>query len=164
MAEQKAGKRFQYGLETVLKVRGIHEKQEQEKFANKKRAYLTEKEKEEALKQQKKGEEEEIRQAFSGKVSDFQKVLIRHSHLGVLKGEIDTQVEKVIESSRQLEDQRENLLKSVKDKKIIEKDKERKFEQYTKAVQDAEIKFLDEIATQRFVHEKMEDKENKKEE
>ena len=35
----KAGK-FKYGLETVLKVRGIREKKEQEKFAEKNREYL----------------------------------------------------------------------------------------------------------------------------
>jgi flagellar FliJ protein len=158
--EIKPGKKFKYGLETVLKVRGIKEKKEQEKFAEKKRAYLTEKEKEEALKEKKRGEEQEIREAFKSKVSDFEKVLRRHSHLGVLKGEIENQVEKVIESSRQLEDQREKLLTSMKDKKIIEKDKEKKFDQYAKVMQDLEMKFLDEIATERFIHEKMERRED----
>ncbi len=154
--EVKAGKKFKYTLETVLKVRGIREKKEQEKFAVKKREYLDEKDKEETLKDKKKGEEQEIREAFTGKVSDFEKVLRRHSHLGVLKGEIENQVEKVIEASRQLENQREQLLSSMKDKKIIEKNKERKLQQYTKAMQDAEIKFLDEIATERFIRDKME--------
>jgi len=158
--EIKPGKKFKYGLEAVLKVRGIKEKKEQEKFAEKKRAYLTEKEKEEALKEKKMGEEQEIREAFKSKVSDFEKVLRRHSHLGVLKGEIENQVEKVIDASRQLEDQREKLLTSMKDKKIIEKDKEKKFGQYTKAMQDLEMKFLDEIATERFMHEKMERRED----
>lgn len=158
--EVKPGKKFNYGLETVLKVRGIREKKEQEHFAEKKREYLTEKEKEELLKDKKKGEEQEIRQAFSGKVSDFEKVLRRHAHLGVLKGEIETQVEKVIDASRKLEEQREKLLQSMKDKKIIEKDKEKKLGQFTKAVQDLEMKFLDEIATERFIHEKMGQKED----
>jgi len=152
------GKKFKYSLETVLKVRGIREKKEQEQFADKKRAYLTEKEKEEALKQKKAGEEQEIREAFKpGKPSDFEKVMRRHAHLGILKGEIETQVEKVIESSRVLEDQREKLLRSMKDKKIIEKDKENRLNDYGKAMQDLEIKFLDEIATQRFMREKNED-------
>jgi len=159
--EVKAGKKFKYGLEAVLKVRGIKEKKEQEKFAEKKRVYLTEKEREELLKDKKRGEEQEIRQVLKqGPVSDFEKVLRRHAHLGVLKGEIEKQVEKVIEASRLLEDQREKLLKSMKDKKIIEKDKEHKLDDYTKALQDLEMKFLDEIATQRFVHEKLERKED----
>jgi len=158
--EVKAGKKFKYGLETVLKVRGIKEKKEQERFAEKKRAYLTEKEREELLKDKKRGEEQEIRQVLKkGPVSDFEKVLRRHAHLGVLKGEIEKQVEKVIEASRLLEDQRDKLLKSMKDKKIIEKDKEHKFDDYSKAMQDLEMKFLDEIATQRFVHEKLERRE-----
>lgn len=152
----KPGKKFKYGLETVLKVRGIREKKEQEKFAEKKRAYLTEKQTEDQLRDKKHGEEDEIREVFAekGPVSDFQKVLRRHAHLGVLKGEIDKQVEKVIEASQRLETQRENLIKSMKDKKIMEKDKENKFEDYAKLMQDLEIKFLDEIATQRFRHEK----------
>jgi hypothetical protein len=44
----------------------------------------------------------------------------------------------------------------MKDKKIIEKNKEHKLEEYTKVMQDLEMKFLDEIATQRYVHEKLE--------
>jgi flagellar FliJ protein len=160
--EVKAGKKFKYSLETVLKVRGIREKKEQEKFAEKKRAYLTEKEREELLKDKKRGEEQEIRETFKkpGPISDFEKVMRRHAHLGVLKGEIEKQVEKVIEASRILEDQREKLLKSMKDKKIIEKNKEHKFDEYTKVMQDLEMKFLDEIATERFMHEKLERKED----
>ena len=40
----KPGKKFKYQLESVLKVRAIKEKKEQEKFADKKREYITEKE------------------------------------------------------------------------------------------------------------------------
>lgn len=153
----KAGK-FKYNLEAVLKVRGIREKKEQEKFAEKKREYLKEKEEEEKLKSKKRKEEEDIRQVFKkGAVSDFEKVLRRHAHLGILKEDIKEQVEKVIEASRVLEDQREKLVSSMKDKKIIEKDKEKTLEKYKKLMQDLELKFLDEIATQRFQREKRED-------
>ena len=48
MASPKAGKKFKYDLEAVLKVRGIKEKKEQEKFAEKSREYLTQKQKEDA--------------------------------------------------------------------------------------------------------------------
>ncbi len=155
--EVKAGKKFKYGLEAVLKVRGIREKKEQEKFAVKKREYLSEKEREDQLKTKKKTEEAEIRQVLKpGPVSDFEKVMRRHAHLGVLKGEIEKQVEKVIEASQKLEEQRTKLVSAMKDKKIIEKNKEHKLEEYTKVMQDLEMKFLDEIATQRYVHEKLE--------
>ena len=149
----KAGK-FKYNLATVLKVRGIREKKEQEKFAEKKREYLKEKEAEEKLRGKKRKEEDEIRQVFRrGPISDFEKVMRKHSHLGILKKDIETQVEKVIETSKILEDQREKLVTAMKDKKIIEKDKQKTLEKYTKLMQDLELKFLDEIATQRFTRE-----------
>jgi flagellar FliJ protein len=155
----KAGK-FKYNLETVLKVRGIREKKEQEKFADKKRAYLKEKDEEERLRDEKKGEENTIRTAFrKGPISDFEKVMRRHAHLGILKEDIENQVEKVIEASRTLEDQREKLVSAIKDKKIMEKDKEKTLDKYKKLMQDLELKFLDEIATQRFTRDKREQKE-----
>src|SRR3989339_1407811 len=146
----KAGK-FKYGLETVLKVRKIREKKEQEKFAEKKREYLKEKEEEDKLRYRKKSEENVIRDAFKkGPISDFEKVMRRHANLGILKENIETQVEKVIEASKKLEDQREKLIASVKDKKIMEKDKENTLKKYNKLMQDLELQFLDEIATQRY--------------
>jgi flagellar FliJ protein len=139
----------------VLKVRAIKEKKEQEKFADKKRAYLTEKEKEEMIEQEKKGKEEELRGVFKrGPISDFTKVLRRKAHLEVLKDDLDEQVEKVIEASKILEEQRARLVASMKDKKIMEKHKEKKLDEYKKIMQELEIKFMDEIATERFKHEK----------
>ena len=151
----KPGKKFKYDLESVLKVRAIKEKKEQEKFADKKRAYLTEKEKEEMIEQEKKGKEEELRGVFKrGPISDFTKVLRRKAHLEVLKDDLDEQVEKVIEASKILEEQRARLVASMKDKKIMEKHKEKKLDEYKKIMQELEIKFMDEIATERFKHEK----------
>lgn len=153
--EAKPGKKFKYGLETVLKVREIKEKKEQEKFAHKKKKFLKEKEKEKEIRTEKTGEEDVIRETYKkGPISDFEKVLRRHAHLGILKKDLDKQIERVIKSSKALEKQRENLIESMKDKKIIEKDKEKKLKGYKKLMQSLEIKFLDEIATQRYEHEK----------
>lgn len=154
MAKPKGGKKFKYDLEAVLKVRGIREKKEQEKFAEKNREFLAQKEKEEAIKQEKLGKENELRNVFrQGPISNFEKVLRRKAHLEVLKDDLDQQVEKVIEASKNLEEQRARLVSSMKDKKIIEKHKERKLDEYKKIMQDLETKFIDEIATQRFEHE-----------
>ncbi len=154
MARQaKPGKKFKYDLSAVLKVREIREKKEQEKFAEKNRAYLTEKQKEEAIKEEKKGKEQELRDVFKqGPISNFEKVMRRRAHLDVLKNDLDEQIEKVIESSRLLEEQRARLVESVKDKKIMEKHKERKLDEYNKLMNSLEAKFMDEIATQRFKH------------
>lgn len=157
MAKPKPGKRFQYDLEAVLKVRGIREKKEQEKFALKKREYLKEKKKEDEIATEKQGKEEELRGVFKrGPISDFEKVLRRRAHLDVLKDDLDAQVEKVIETSRLLEEQRARLVESMKDKKIMEKHRERKLDEYNKLMLNLEMKFMDEIATQRFKHDKQE--------
>jgi flagellar FliJ protein len=154
MAKVTPGKKFKYDLEAVLKVRGIREKKEQEKFAEKKREWLKEKEKEEALAKEKKIREDELRRIFHrGPISDFEKILRRRAHLEVLKDDLDEQVERVIEASRLLEEQRARLIEAMKEKKIIEKHKEKKFEEYKKIMQELELKFMDEIATQRFKHE-----------
>lgn len=148
--EQKPGK-FKYGLETVLRVRGIKERKERERFAEKQREYLTEKEKEEQLEEEKKEKEGELKHIIKkGPISQFEKVLRRHAHLGVLRKDIDEQIEKVIDASKRLESQRSKLIESMKDRKIIEKNREHRVEEYDQMMKDLEIKFLDEIATQRF--------------
>ncbi|MBI5399127.1 flagellar FliJ family protein [Candidatus Saganbacteria bacterium] len=153
MVKPKTGKKFQYDLQAVLKVRAIKEKKEQEKFAEKQRAYMIEKQKEEAIAQAKKDREEELRGVFrKGQISDFSKVLQRKAHLEVLKDDLARQVEKVIEASKILEEQRAQLISSMKDKKIMEKHREKKLKEYQKALLDLETKFLDEIATERFKH------------
>lgn len=151
----KPGKRFKYDLQSVLKVRAIKEIKEQEKFAEKQRVFMTEKEKEEAIHQNKLGKEDELRGVFKkGPISDFSRVLQRKAHLDVLKDDLDKQVEMVIEASKILEEQRARLVQSMKDKKIMEKHKERKLGEYNKLMLDLETKFLDEIATTRFKREK----------
>jgi len=151
----RPGKRFAYDLESVLKVRAIKEKKEQEKFAEKQQEYLTEKEKEAAIERDKRRKEEELRGVFKkGPISDFTKVMRRRAHLDVLKDDLDDQVEKVIDASKLLEEQRARLVSALKDKKIMEKHKERKLKEYNKLMQEIEMKFMDEIATQRFKREK----------
>lgn len=151
----QAGKKFKYGLEAVLKVREIKEVKEQEKFAHKQRKFIEEKKKEDVIRDKKLGEEDGIRKVFKkGPISDFEKVMRRHAHLGILKQDLDKQIDHVIKASKKLEEQRTNLVSAMKDKQIIEKNKENRFKEYQKAMQTLEIKFLDEIATERFRHEK----------
>jgi len=154
----KPGKKFKYGLETVLKVRAIKEKKEQEKFADRERKYLTEKEQEDLLKvkqSQRRGELKEMMQ--EGPIKDFAQVMQRKAHLGVLKEDIEKQVEKVIAASRELDKQRNLLIEAMKKKKIMIKDKEHKYDDYKDVMQKLEMKFLDEIATERFTHRKHKD-------
>ena len=154
MAKPKPGKKFKYGLESVLKVRAIKEKKEQEKFADKNKKYLDEKRLEEEIETNKFNKEGELRGVFKkGPISDFTKVLRRKAHLEVLKDDLDKQIENVIEASKLLEEQRAHLIRAVKEKKVMEKHKEKKLDEYKKVMDDLEMKFMDEIATQRFKRE-----------
>jgi flagellar protein FliJ len=148
--ETKGGK-FAYGLETILKVRSIKEKREQEKFAEKQRDYLKEKEKEETIENQRKKKNREFKAILSrGPISDFERVLRRRVHLTRLKEELDDQVTKVLDASTALEEQRGQLVSAMKEREVIEKHKEHKLDEWKNEIKDLEIKFLDEIATTRF--------------
>jgi flagellar FliJ protein len=161
--EIKPGKKFKYNLQAVLKVRGIREKKEQEKFAEKKRVFNTEKEKEDALKEKDRVRKGELKTILKpGPIKDFASIMRRRAHLGALKEDIEKQVEKVIDASNKLNDQRNKLIDAMKDKKIMEVHKEKQHGLFKKAVQDLELKFLDEIATQRFQHGKIENEKSKK--
>lgn len=154
-----AGK-FKYDLETVLKVRGIKETKEQEKFADKQREYIKEKTREEQIEEERQQRRNELKGIMSkGPISDFAKILRRKAHMGKLKEDLDQQVEKVIEASAKLEEQRSKLIDAMKDRKLIEKHKEHKLDEYKKVMQDLEIKFLDEIATERYNKNKEDEKE-----
>ncbi|MFA5104970.1 MAG: hypothetical protein WC527_07345 [Candidatus Margulisiibacteriota bacterium] len=153
--EIKPGKKFKYSLESVLKVKEIREKKEQEKFALRQKEYYEEKMKEQRIQEEKKGQANEFKKLVSkGSIADFGNVLFRRQHLIVLKEALDSQIEKVIESSQKLEKQREKLLDSMKERKIIEKDKDNKKEQYNEIMKQYEIKFLDEVATLQFSRDK----------
>jgi len=155
MAEQQSGKSFKYNLEPVLKVREIKEKKEQEKFAEKQRKLIEEKQREDHIRKDKTTKEDDLRKVFKkGPISDFSRVMNRKAHLEVLKTDLDKQIEEVIQASKKLEEQRAKLIASMKDKKIIEKHKEKQFDEYKKIMLSLETKFLDEIATERFKHEK----------
>ncbi|MFC1559484.1 flagellar export protein FliJ [Candidatus Margulisiibacteriota bacterium] len=147
----KPGKKFKYGLGPVLKVRGIKERQEKETFAKKQKEYFDEKEKEDQLEEDQAVKQGELRDIVKqGPISNFERVLRRRAHLSVLKKDIEEQVEKVIDATKKLEQQRSKLMDAMKDKKIMEKDKSNRLKEYDELMKQLEIKFLDEVATQRF--------------
>ena len=74
----------------------------------------------------------------------------RHAHLDVLKKDIDDQIEKVIELEKAARTRATQAVDAMKDRKVIEKNKEHKLDEYKEMMKNLEIKFLDEIATQRF--------------
>ena len=94
-----------------------------------------------------------------GKTIDFQQVMMRKAHLEQLKGEIIEQ-EKIREDAEEAKDsQREMLVKAMKDKKILEEDKEKKRGMWRDSMKKEEMKFLDEIAAIGFAKKMREDQD-----
>ncbi len=153
--EIKPGKKFKYDLNSVLKVRAIREKREQETFFLKQKDYLEEKKKEEVIEEDKHNHTKEFKNLTSkGPINDFAKVLARRAHINILKENLDEQIEKVIDASQKMEVQREKLLVAMKDRKIMDKDKEHKKEKYDDVMKKMDIQFMDEIATLSFARKK----------
>lgn len=160
---QKA-KRFKYALETVLKYRKIVETQEHEKFIKDQKAYLEEKDKEEQLKMIQKNEYRELTDHMSaGKELDFQQIEMRRGHLDILKEKVISQTKVREEAEEKKETQRKELVKSVKNRKIMETDKDKKRVLWKKVMDKEEGKFLDELGTIGFERHKREARENQSE-
>lgn len=148
MAKPKKSKRFKYNLEKVLHYRGIKEKQEQDKFAKAEEKFKEEREKEVELKDFQQEKYSELRESMSGgHTLDFANLNMRRAHLENLKEKV-TEQEKVREEAEEKKDeQREVLIGAVKDRKILDKDKEKKNVQWKDIMKKEETKFLDDVAT-----------------
>ena len=122
----KKGKRFRYNLAAVLKYREIREQQEQEKFVEKQKEFQEEKKKEEEIKAFQAEKYVELREELSGgQTIDFHQVQVRKGHLEVLKDEVIEQEKKREDSEEAMEEQRDVLVQSVKERKVLDKDKEK---------------------------------------
>ena len=144
----KKSKRFQYNLQSALAFRELRETQEQDKFNKAELKYKEEVSKEERLKDQEKTEHGGlVGQLSEGKTIDFQQVLMRKAHLEQLKEDIIEQVEVREKAEEEKDVQREALVQAMKDKKILEEDKEKKRDMWKKLMKKEEMKFLDEIAS-----------------
>lgn len=149
MSEPKKSKRFDYNLESVLKVRAIREKLQQEKFSVAEKEFIAEKQKEEEIKNFQREKYQELRSLISpGKpIENFQEVLMRKSHLEVLKDKVIEQ-EKTRETAEvKKEDERQVLIQASMNRQIMEKDKDNKKDSWRKLMDKEDSKFLDEIAT-----------------
>ncbi|MDA1353680.1 MAG: flagellar FliJ family protein [bacterium] len=140
-------KRFKYNLASVLKFRNIREEQEREKYSEAQRKLEEEERKEKELKDQQASEYAELKEHMSGgHTLNFDKIQMRRGHLDTLKVKVTDQ-EKATEVAEEHKiEKHKDLVKAVKDRKILDKDKEKKNELWRKLMIKEENKFLDEIA------------------
>ena len=156
MAKAKKSKRFTYNLKTVLKYREIKENQAQDTFNKAQEKFNQEKKKEEELKENQRQKYAELaNQMSAGQEVNLQQIFMRKTHLEVLKEEVIQQVQVREEAQEHKEEKRQDLIAAIKDKKILEKDKEKKREEWKKLMQKEENKFLDDISSIGFVRNQM---------
>lgn len=156
MAKPKKGKKFDYNLEAVLRVRKIHEEMEKEKFATTVRKLEEEQNRLNEMVDFKEEKHDELKDVMSPgkKIKNFSQIIMRQSHLDKVKKDIVQQDEVKKEAETKKEEQRQVLESKMKEKKVIEKDKEKKKVQWKKMVEIEETKFLDDIATSRHTRKK----------
>jgi len=153
---QKKSKRFTYNLETVLNYRTIRETQEREKFDKARRQFLEEQRKEREIKDfQQEKYVELAAQIAAGTTIDFQQIIMRRTHLETVKQQVIDQEKAREEAEQKKEEQRKELVKSAREKKILDRDKEKKRDVWKKFMNKEESKFLDEIATIKFARLKL---------
>ncbi|GBR75576.1 flagellar export protein FliJ [Candidatus Termititenax persephonae] len=146
MKKPKKSKRFEYNLKVVLKVREIYEKLEKEKFAEAQRKYREELEREQKMKDYEMQQQRTLKSGLQGSI-DFASIMHRQNFLKKYKQDVVEQENKTKEADQHKEEQRERLVKSMKDRKILEKDREHKKDAWKRLMDREATKFLDEIAT-----------------
>jgi len=156
MSKPKKTKRFRYPLETLLKVRDIRETQEKEKFQKKELKYKEEIKVEKELKDKKEEEVNELAEKMTGDLPDMQAIQLRNAHIDALKDKITDQIKVREEAEKERDDQRVVLVEAQRDKKIMEKDREKTRDGWKKMMDKEEGKFLDDIGTIGFERKKRE--------
>ncbi len=148
MTKAKKGKRFRYSLDSLLKVRGIREEQEKDKFQAAERQLVEEKRKEEEIKRFEKEKYDELKGMMTGGAAlpDVQQIMMRKAHLEKVREQLATQEEAVKTAETKKEDQRKQMVLAMVEKKIIEKDKGKTKLAWRKMMNKEDGKFLDEIA------------------
>lgn len=82
-----------------------------------------------------------------------------HLYLTWLNRQADLALLKLQECEREVAERRQRLIEASKEKKILEKLKEKAYQAFQAEQLSAEIKFLDELGTGRFIRDQVESRE-----
>ncbi|MBG91107.1 MAG: hypothetical protein CL521_04750 [Actinobacteria bacterium] len=164
MSKPKKGKRFVYSLASLLKVREIREKQEQDKLIEAERRLREEQQKEKEMKAHQAAQYSELQQMLgeTDELPDMNYIKLRKLYIEKVKEQVIEQEKVTQEADKAKDDQREKLTEAAKNKKIIEKDKEKTRIEWKKLMDKEDGKFLDEIATIGFESKRRQAEEDEK--
>ena len=142
-------KKFDFRLEPLLKFRKLHEENAQTKAAQATGAYLKELEAETRLREQLQTAFVSFRDSqLSGMTIDNLKSF--SWFIDKINGDLLNQMEKVRLAEAKRLDALKELEEAVKNRKLVDKLKERRWQEYQLELLNAEQKVLDEIGTQQY--------------
>lgn len=82
-----------------------------------------------------------------------------HRYLTWLNRQVDLALLRLQECQREVDNCRQRLIEASKEKKVLEKLKEKAYQDYQAEQLNAEIKFLDELGTGRYIRDQVEGRE-----
>ena len=163
MSKPKKGNRFRYSLETLKKVRDIREKKEQEELTRAEKIVKEEEQKEQLLVSEQNMHYQHFEDLLtSEEVPSLHIIQMNQVHMKKLQEKVNIQKDEVKKAEGHRDSQKEKLIEATKDKKIIDKDREKTRDKWKKMMGKLDDQFLDELGTIKFTRKKIDrDAENK---
>lgn len=143
-------KKFTFRLETLLKVRVMQEEEAQLKLAQATHLYLVEKEKEDSLLLSKEKTVSEFRNK-QHEVLTVETLKNYHYFIDKIKEELFSQCQKTQKAAEDRLNCLKNLEEAVKNRQLVEKLKEKQWQEYQEQTLREEQIFLDELGVQAYI-------------
>jgi flagellar FliJ protein len=141
---------YQFKLQALLNHRRHQEEVCQKELAEAQRDLSDAKEKLNSIKKDKRDNIQKL-QARQSERHNTSKILIFINYIRQLSINIDTQLRHVRHTSQNVTEKRDNLIAIMKERKTLEKLKEKEWLEYQRNMMQAERKFNDEVAATRHI-------------
>ncbi len=143
-------KQFEFRLQKVMETTHAREELQKKELA----LALAEVERNEAMLERMLDKLAEELEAFSGRGKSgairVSQMMQYANYSDKMLGEINSQRQEIVKLAELVEGHRRRLLEITKDKKILERLKEKRFEEYRRKLRQVEQKFMDELSARNF--------------
>lgn len=146
-------KGFNFKLENILKVKTLREDLAKAELANLQTQYKNEENNLYNMQNCYLNYQNQLIEKQQGQIT-IQEISLYKSYFNKAANEISKQQVLLIDLEGQVNKQREKLVDSIKERKILENLRQKKYQEYRKIVLGKEQNFLDEIATNNFIRPK----------
>lgn len=137
---------FKYELESVLNLRDQEEDIKQKEYAEALESLRLEKQNKEQIKNSLNNSQWDFKNSIS-KTIDSKKIKLHQNYQALLKQQYNMATKKVKKAKYKTEEQRQELLRAMKNKKTLEVLKEKRLEQYIEEEKKEEQLMIDEIVS-----------------